>query len=197
MSHQIHFFDLEAQQKDKNTLDGVIIPVQTHANTIIEIITGDENLHDCDGLISSNDNTFSLGIQTADCAAICFYDKQKYGVIHAGWRGLVNGIIEKMLDMFDKPSIFVAPLLNSFEIQKDDCYRQIANKFGTQYFSCHQEQGKEIILFHFLEAIKSLLPPETQSDGRNTFDYPKLASWRRDRNRTKRNYTVITHAPNA
>jgi len=98
MNHTIKIFYLPLQE-NKKFLDGVILPVQTHSNNIVEIKTGNEDLQNCDGVFTFNKNDFSLGIQTADCAAICFYDNKKYGIIHAGWRGLVNGIIEKCLNI--------------------------------------------------------------------------------------------------
>ena len=190
MEHIIKIYDLLSQQKDKDFLKNVILPNQTHSNNIVEIKTGNENLENCDGLISSNKNNFALAIKTADCACICFYDKEKYGIIHAGWRWLVNGIIEKMLDKFESPKIFVWPLLNKFEIQKDDCYQQIKDKFWTKFFEIQKENWKEKIIFNFLEAIKLVLPKNTKFDGRNTFTHTDLASWRRDKNQ-KRNYTII------
>jgi len=126
MDH-IKIFDLDSQG-NKNFLHNVTLPRQTHSSNIVEIKTGNENLQNCDGIFTSNKNNFSLGIQTADCAAICFYDDKKYGIIHVGWRGLVDGIIEKMLDNFVNPKIFVSPVLNEFKIQKDDCYKRIKNK---------------------------------------------------------------------
>ena len=189
MNHKIKIFDLHSQG-NKHSLDNAIFPIQTHSNNITEIKTGKEDLQNCDGIITSNKNNFSLGIQTADCAAICFYDDDKYGIIHAGWRGLVNGIIEKMLDNFVNPEVFISPILNEFEIQKDDCYKQIKHKFGDKYLYVKKVNNKNIIIFKFLEAIKSILPKNAVFDLRDTFKNINLASWRRDGG-GKRNYTVI------
>ena len=189
MNHTIKIFDLSLQE-NKKFLNDIIIPIQTHSTNIVEIKTGGEGLQNCDGVFTSNKNNFSLGIQTADCAAICFSDNEKYGVIHAGWRGLVNGIIEKMLNNFVNPKIFVSPILNEFEIQKDDCYEKINQKFGEKYFYVRKENNKTIIIFKFLDAIKSVLPQNTIFDSRDTFKNSNLASWRRDGG-GKRNYTII------
>jgi len=189
MNHEIKIFGLQSQE-NKNFLHNVIFPIQTHSNNIIEIKTGKEDLQNCDGIITSNKNNFSLGIQTADCAAICFYNNENYGIIHAGWKGLMGGIIEKMLDDFVNPKVFVSPILNEFEIQKDDCYEQIKNKFGDKYFYIKKTKNKDIIIFKFLEAIKSILPRNAIFDSRDTFKNTDLASWRRDGS-GKRNYTII------
>ena len=189
MNHNIKIFDLNSQ-KNKSFFNDVIFPVQTHSNNIVEIKTGKETLQACDGLIASGHHNFSLGVKTADCAAICFYDNAKYGIIHAGWRGLVGGIIEKMLSNFVSPKVFVSPLLNEFEIQKDDCYQQIATKFGDKYFDIKELNNKSVIIFKFLEALKLVLPKDAVFDLRDTFKNNNLASWRRD-GTSKRNYTVI------
>ena len=41
-----------------------------------------------------------IGVATADCLAIVLVDpvKKAVGVIHAGWKGLVSGIVEKAVD---------------------------------------------------------------------------------------------------
>jgi len=190
---QIKILDLDSQ-KNKTHLKNVIFPIQTHSNNIIEIKTGKENLENCDGILTSNKNNFFLGIKTADCAAICVYDDKKYGVLHAGWRGLVNGIIEKFLKEFTNPKIFISPLLNEFEIQKDHCYKLIENKFGEKHFRIKKENNKEIIIFKFQKAIEEVLPNNAVFDSRDTFKNKNLASWRRDRNE-KRNLTIISKTP--
>lgn len=165
-----------------------LFPHQTHGNEIIEIKTGRESLCNCDGLWS-RESSFVLGIKTADCAAICFWDKEKHGIIHVGWRGLCNGIIEKMLALFDDPTnrkIFVGPILPIFEIQKDFCYDALKAKIGTKFFE--EKNGK--ILFHFKDALISKLPKNAEFDPRATDTDPDLASNRQAKT-TNRNKTFI------
>jgi len=45
-----------------------------------------------DGLITEQRNTV-LTIRTADCIPIHLWDREKQAVIHAGWRGVKNGIV--------------------------------------------------------------------------------------------------------
>jgi copper oxidase (laccase) domain-containing protein len=187
MHYTITVIDLGGKE-NKNLSEGILLPEQTHSNNIVEIKTGEEDLSNCDGLITRASNTFALGVRTADCASICFYDNKHYGVVHAGWRGVVNGIIEKMLERFTQPTVFVGPFLKRFEIQKDDCYKQLRNKLGNTYFT----QENEKLYFEFEKALASILPKGTAFDGRDTFQDPDLASWRRDHD-ARRNITCITH----
>ncbi len=166
--------------------NGTILPKQTHSSNIQEVITGNEDLNNCDGLWTQNAE-FLLGVQTADCAPICFWDNEKHGIIHAGWRGCVNGIIENLLEIFADPHIWIGPLYPRFEIQKDDCYDVIFTKFGNQFFT--EDNG--LIMFEYKACLKALLP-QAQLDDRSTFDDQNLASWRRDKNFKKgQNITVI------
>ena len=49
-----------------------------------------------DGIFACNKN-YALQVKTADCLPIFFIHKHEniFGVIHAGWKGLKNGIISK------------------------------------------------------------------------------------------------------
>ena len=165
----------------------VLFPVQTHSANILEVKTGEENLEQCDGLLTK-DRRFLLGVQTADCAAITFIGKKYFGVVHAGWRGLQQGIVEKMLAKFTDDTlenIAISPLYPVFEIQKDDCYKRLHEKFGAEFFT--EKNGK--IFFFFLEALQSILPFSSFCH-ESTYKNKKWASWRRD-GTNLRNKTVI------
>ncbi len=171
---------------DKKLLPDIILSHQVHGTRIGEIVTGNEDLFECDGIWTRNP-MFKLGIRTADCAPICFWDEAKFGIVHVGWRGLCGGICEKMLDVFNDNNVyvFVGPMLSVFEIQRNFCYAMIKEKFDEQFF----EKKGDRILFDFEGAIRSVLPM-AEFDGRNTFEDRELASWRRDGNE-QRNITVI------
>ena len=172
----------------ENLPNNIILPQQIHGDKIIEIITGNEKLDNCDALMTKNKN-FLLGIKTADCAAICFTDGEKIGIAHIGWRGLCLSLIEKMLAEFisSKLNIFIGPFNHSFEIKKDFCFDKIKEKFGEKYFI--EKDGK--ITFLFKDAIMSLLSQNIQMDNRNTLEGLSLPSYRRDKT-SKRLATVIS-----
>lgn len=154
----------------------------SHGSKIVAVRSGNEDLADCDALVTEN-HKFSLGIKTADCAPICFSDGKKIGIAHIGWRGLCLGLIESMMACFDTAalSVYVAPFLHSFEIQKDFCYEQIANKFGEQYFE--RKDGK--LFFNFKDAVNSLLPSRTTYDPRSTATDLSFPSHRRDKTKDR------------
>ncbi len=105
----------------------IILMNQVHSNRIIIVNEKKIGFQDADGIISRR-NDISLGVLTADCAPIIILAKEFYGIIHAGWRGTFNGIIEEALNSFIKKgesqkdiSVFVGPHLrkNSFEVKND------------------------------------------------------------------------------
>jgi len=177
---------IKTYKSEEKIPKNIIFPQQTHSINILEIKTGDEHLVNCDG-IWTRDKSKILGIKTADCAPIAFWEEDKFGIVHAGWRGLCDGIIEKMLEEFKNPNIFVGPFLPKFQIQKDFCYDKIVSKFGEEFLIGIEEGG--IMIFDFKSAIQSILS-NADFDERSTFNELDLASWRRDQD-DKRNITVI------
>ena len=76
---------------------------QTHSTNIIclsqQMITQPLQFFHGDALITKT-NKLILGIVTADCAPILFYDQKAkiIGAVHAGWKGALHDIIEKQVN---------------------------------------------------------------------------------------------------
>ncbi|OOE55605.1 hypothetical protein BZG13_14890 [Salinivibrio sp. ML323] len=65
-------------------------------------------------------------IMTADCLPVlfCSDDGQQVAAAHAGWRGLLNGVLESTLSMFEAPSrclVWLGPAIGpqAFEVGED------------------------------------------------------------------------------
>lgn len=81
---------------------------QTHSTRCV--IVEDETNRDADAAITRTPKV-PLAILTADCLPIllCNLDGSEIAAIHAGWRGLVNGIVENTLNrMREQPSHLMA-----------------------------------------------------------------------------------------
>ena len=79
----------------------LIIPNQVHSNKIKIVDENSINKNiTADGLITKSDKIV-LGILTADCAPIFFFDSKKniISAVHAGWRGAKNGIIKNTIKL--------------------------------------------------------------------------------------------------
>lgn len=91
----------EALQVDESRL---IVPRQTHS---VNVLTLDDSflpadagrLEDVDALVTSMSDLV-IGVSTADCLPVVVVDRNAgvAGVAHAGWRGAVGGIVDRLLD---------------------------------------------------------------------------------------------------
>ncbi|MCS7213785.1 MAG: polyphenol oxidase family protein [Candidatus Calescibacterium sp.] len=73
----------------------VIFPIQKHTRNIAVYPNFDFS-DGYDGIIIPNNLEVNIGVKTADCLPVIFYSDKVKGVIHAGWRGIVNGIFEEL-----------------------------------------------------------------------------------------------------
>src|SRR3990167_6467110 len=92
---------LDAMRVDIKT---VIFPEQVHGSRVVAINDSKKNyILNADGLITNKKNVF-LGIVTADCLPVIFYDNKTgiIGIAHAGYKGLLSGIVEEMLKVMKK-----------------------------------------------------------------------------------------------
>lgn len=102
----------------------------THAAIIGEQEAG-KYLLNTDALVTNVPNLF-LTITTADCMPVFCYDPitESLGIIHAGWRGLVGGVLENTIHEFH----------NSYGSQPESLLIVI----GPHIKACHYEVGDEV-----------------------------------------------------
>lgn len=107
---------------------GVHTVMQTHSD-IFHVISRPEPIHpqpEGDALGTQLPRQY-LAIKTADCLPIMIYDpgQKRIAAIHAGWKGVANGIVPKTVQQFLNDSIqlqmFIGPHItkSSFEIKSD------------------------------------------------------------------------------
>jgi YfiH family protein len=79
----------------------IILPSQAHTSTIQEVSFIEKNLSHTDAIITKT-KKLVLGVVTADCLPLIFYDtKEKIvAVVHAGYKGILAGIIENTIKRF-------------------------------------------------------------------------------------------------
>ena len=73
---------------------------QIHSDKVLVVNSEDDKINDinADGLVTKLKGV-GLSVLGADCAPILFYDKfsKIIGACHAGWRGVIKGIIESTI----------------------------------------------------------------------------------------------------
>tara|TARA_B100001250_G_scaffold61209_1_gene47834 strand:+ start:3626 stop:4312 length:687 start_codon:yes stop_codon:yes gene_type:complete len=115
----------------------IAIPNQTHSTNVKSSNHGGEILN-TDGVFTSNP-IMICSIKVADCLPIFFAHRTElfFGIIHAGWRGLVNGIISESIKLIKDEKIslksidvFIGPSIQAccFEIGNE-----IVNKFNPKF----------------------------------------------------------------
>ncbi len=117
---------------------GLVIPEQVHSNRIMVCGQSGASVR-ADGLINRNNYSVVLSIRVADCIPIYLMDTENnvIGLIHAGWRGIIDNIIIKALKNFkqlgcdpDNITAVLGPSVRRccFEVGLD-----VAEKFNNQY----------------------------------------------------------------
>ena len=107
----------------------LVLLKQIHSNKIYYLNKIPKKKLVGDGLVTKSKN-IAIGILTADCAPIFFYDPKKniIGAAHAGWRGAYKKIGIKMINYFKKKGskindmyAIIGPSIsqNSYEIKED------------------------------------------------------------------------------
>ncbi len=91
--------------------DNLLIANQSHSNKV-KIVNEVKPDIDCDAMISLS-SEIVLGVLTADCCPILIGHKKKYmsAVVHLGWRGLFNDILEKFLHKINILDISTSDLI--------------------------------------------------------------------------------------
>ncbi|GIX06635.1 MAG: laccase domain protein [Candidatus Poribacteria bacterium] len=132
----------------------LVIGAQCHSATVRWVssknggqgwLTPEEALPATDGLIAHEEEGLYLGVLTADCLPVLLYDpvRRVYGAIHAGRRGLIQGVLEAALEVFvrfgSNPSDLVAVLgagihRERYEVDPASA-RQFQGRFGGETVS--------------------------------------------------------------
>jgi YfiH family protein len=132
-------------------------PIDTHQVTQVhgvDIVSIETLPAEADGMVSSWDKfNLPLAIKTADCLPIVIEGEKGVVFLHAGWRGLADGILKRAEISLIKPQrAFIGPSIHvcCFEVSaefkdnfKDSPFFKEAE--GKLYFDLQQEAKR---LFH-------------------------------------------------
>lgn len=140
-----------------------------------------------DALITNIPNLF-LTITAADCLPIYCFDpmSQTAGIIHAGWKGLVNGILENTINKFreiynaraEDLKIIIGPHIKSCHYKVKE---EVANQFTSQSI---EERNGDLFVNLNNEAKKRLMALGVRNiviDTACTYEEEKFYSARRDK----------------
>jgi len=205
----IKFDDPELVKKNRNlffdkmgtTEKAVALPDQVHSATITKI-SSSGIIPKTDALITSNKGLY-LGIQTADCFPVFIYAPkfQTIAIVHAGWRGVVQNILVKTLDLLiegqgaETSDFYVAigPGLQRecFEVRSD-----VYHQFPADFLFAHQDTSKRYLNLsgYLIQQLQSRNIPESQICADNNCtkcNHEHYYSFRREGNFTGRMMGII------
>ncbi|ANO32149.1 multi-copper polyphenol oxidoreductase [Vibrio breoganii] len=162
---------------------------QTHSTTVVELTEPTSETIEADALVTSVPGVV-CSVMTADCLPVLFasVDGTKVASVHAGWRGLVGGILENTLSHFTSPVIaWVGPAisLDAFEVG-DEVRQQFVDSNGGDVIAFHQHKpGKWMADLPLLAKLRlqragchdvTLSGLCTYSDSERFFSYRRQAS---------------------
>ena len=167
---------------------------QTHSNISVnaDSIT---TIIDADASYSKKIGTV-CGILTADCLPVFVSNKEgtAVGIAHAGWRGLVGGIIESLIKSFDGNTedliVYLGPAISqlSFEVGEEVKSEYLSK--NENFMSCFNFLNDKYYLNLYDAArvvLKSLGVQSISGGNRCTFNEPdQFFSYRRDGHKSGR-----------
>lgn len=132
----------------------LVVGNQVHGNNVIKIEKkyNNKKIRKADGFVTGY-KKYALGILTADCAPIFFYDRKSHiiGAAHAGWKGCLNNIcnnvILKMLEKgckIDNIKAIIGPCISQKNYEVD-------NKIFIKYLKKNKNYKK---FFHLKNSKK-------------------------------------------
>ena len=117
---------------------------QTHSNNVVyfEKESDVKNKMNADAIVCKIKN-LAIGILTADCAPILFYDTQKkiIGCAHSGWKGALNGIIQNTVKKFNE----LGSNNNNLVAVIGPCIKKENYQFGQEFYNnfiIHDKKNK-------------------------------------------------------
>ena len=132
--------------------DHIISLEQTHSATVVCVDknTDLKHLPQGDALVT-NLRGLIIGVETADCLSILVYDRRVGAIaaIHAGWRGLAEGIVHNTLDLLvsrfgcriENMEFAFGPCISGAHYEVDDeVIARFRETFGV-HFSYKQKPG--------------------------------------------------------
>jgi hypothetical protein len=163
--------------------------IQTHSNSSIQSDNWHENIEG-DACYSNQPNHVCV-IMTADCLPllICNRKGTEVAAIHAGWRGLANGIIANTLNKFsDKPTellVWLGPAIGpkAFEVGQDvfDIFTQRDPQSALAFEPTDADHYLADIYLLAKQQLSEFGITEVYGGERCTFNEPdRFFSYRRD-----------------
>ena len=126
---------------------------QTHSNKVGILKSNNlKEIYINDGIVTKQKNMI-LGILTADCAPVLFYDNKKkiIGACHAGWKGALTGIIQNTI----KAMLYLGSNLKDIKCTIGPCIAKDSYEVKDDFYNIFIESdSKNSSYFHQFDKKK-------------------------------------------
>jgi purine-nucleoside/S-methyl-5'-thioadenosine phosphorylase / adenosine deaminase len=109
--------------------DQLVTANQVHGSDVVEV-TGPVDAA-ADGLVGGDDG-LALAILVADCAPVLLVDESsvRFAVVHAGWRGLAEGVLANAVARFERAASLHAYIGPSISARRYQVGPEVASRFA-------------------------------------------------------------------
>lgn len=158
---------------------------------------------ECDAIFTTSKEK-TLAVYTADCLPIAFFDKESdlHGVIHAGYKGLINEIVENTIQKIKEHSSSIENLIFYIGPSIGDCCYSVSEKRAKLFTKKHPQacsvtKRKDTTYLDLKKYAKYVLQKNnipTQNiidEGICTCCSNEYFSYRKKEDRNKLNCTII------
>jgi polyphenol oxidase len=118
---------------------------QTHSNLAVKAITMDTP-HQADASYTDQSGVV-CAVMTADCLPllVCAVDGNEIAAIHAGWRGLLNGVIDNTIAAMQNKDLLVwlGPAIGPERFEVGDEVRAAYVAKSTEYASAFKQKNQD------------------------------------------------------
>ncbi len=186
------------------SVNEILIPQQSHSSELIDLREERPEIfgtlmesRQADAVVIKRRELCSkaFGIITADCVPLIVRSGSSFALIHAGWRGLANGIIAKVLDSIPAPDeVVIFPSAGSsgaYEVG-----REVIEAIGDSAVCRKQRAGEEKYWLDTASSaarqVKSVCSTVPISEASMcTIEDTRFHSFRRDGSEAGRNLTFM------
>lgn len=157
--------ELQRVKQNRNLVkQGLLLPTepfwlnQTHSTDVIKLPS--INL-DADAAWTNKSNTV-CSVLTADCLPVFFYHttENSIAVAHAGWRGLLNGILENTVKQMTSDSsqlkVWLGPAIGATEFEVGEEVKKAFCKQDATLQDCFEYSKKDAIKTYYFADIYRL-----------------------------------------
>jgi len=149
---------------------------QIHSTDVVVADGGNDYVASADGLYTSQRQ--ALAILTADCLPVVLANASgsEYAIVHAGWKGLLGGIIENAVGLFESTPVYgvIGPGISQAHYQVDQAFRdRFVDKLGDGASAAFAPDG----IGHYKADLKLLARQKLVALGCEKISDVKLCSY--------------------